>query len=159
MTWRPLGSVVMDATSDVVSFGTVGADLTDRTLFLRFRTVNPSNPTGLAFAIVQPVADTDGGGLPESRYYPSRYPTTLAIGPSVLDTFDGIVRMRCRRYNTRWLKTGYPSRTWRVEADAWVPAGVVLPWFNPAGFTDGAQLLSVSSAVVGPGEAAPLTYV
>lgn len=158
MTWRPLGSVVMGPTSDVVSFGTVGADLTDRTLFLRLRTVTPSNPTGLAFAIVQPIADSDGGGLPEHRYYPSPYPLVLALGPSVLDTFDGTVRMRCRRYNTRWLRTGYPSKTWRVEADAWVPAGVVLPWFNPAGFTDGSQQLQPSTATVGPGGAAPLIY-
>lgn len=149
----------MGATTDMVTLGRIGAELSGRQLFLRLRTTTPANPMGLAFAIVRPIADADGGGLTDGRYYPSSDPTVLALGPGVSDEFAGVVKMRCRRYNTRWLETGYPSRTWRVECDAWVEAGVVVPWFNPTGFIRDNVLLQPSAVTVGPGGAAPLVNV
>lgn len=159
MTWRPLGSVVMGPTTDMVTFGRIGAELENRRLFLRLRTTTPANPMGLAFAIVRPIADADGGGMTDGRYYPSSDPTVIDLGPGVANEFEGVVRMRCRRYNSRWLETGYPSSTWRVEADAWVPVGEVLPWFNPTGFVRGTQVMQPSPLTVGPGGAAALVNV
>jgi hypothetical protein len=147
----------MGPLTDRVSFGRVGAELVDRALFIRFRTTTPSNPVPLAFAVVQPVATDDTSGLMEARYYPAPDPTVVQLGPGVADTFTGIIRLRPRRWNTRWLQAGYPSRSWRVEADAWIPAGVVVPFFNPDGFTDGARILRPSTQTVGPAGAAPLT--
>lgn len=157
MSWRPLGVVTMGPLTDRVSFGKVGANLLDRSLFLRFRTTIPTSPTPLAFAVVQPVATDETSGLAEARYYPSTDPTVVRLGPGVSDTFEGVIRLRPRRYNNRWLETGYPSRSWRVEAEAWIPVGTVLPWFNPEGFTDGVRILRPSTETVGPGGAAPLT--
>ena len=138
MGWQPLGVAALNATSDEVTLGRLGIELSQGQLLVRLSTSAGGSIRPLAFGMVGFIDDDGIRSLGDTRYYPQKEPSVVSLGYGDQSAVTGRLTFRPRAYNLQWLRVGLPAAVWLLSAEVFVPAGVTAPAYSVAALADGA---------------------
>jgi hypothetical protein len=137
-------------TTDEAQGGRITGNLPESGLMVRLRSSRDMRP--LAYALLLLRSD-DGTRIPaEDRYIGGTDPQVCRVSPGPIGAgFAGGLVFVPRSYNLRWLRSGVPSRSWQVWAEAWLTDGAADPDAVVPGFRDraGGRLAVVSGGSAG----------
>ena len=123
----------MDALTEIATLGPVSAALDQGRLWLRLSTVSPPQPKPLAFGIIGLIDGQGSQPLASQKHWPSPWPAVMYLGPGPFSAVAGVLYLKPRSYNLKWLSVGLPARVWTVKAEVLGPGATTDPRYAPTG--------------------------
>lgn len=154
--WRPIGFAVVDPFISEIAVGHLSAVLPDGLLILRLAYLGGGNLDPLSFLIADFLDDSGFRSLGSEKWWPRPQPSTVRLGPGAPGPVSGVVLLRLRSYNAKWLQSGLPAPSFPIGIAAWLPDGQTVAKYLPLGFNDGYVLRDGLGEPVGPGGARPV---